>query len=79
MLLIAATMLAPVNSAWAGEARSPMVATAARYCASVSGGSRNSPASDQAAVAAADALQLPQQDQVLHGVAQQSGEGELAQ
>jgi hypothetical protein len=34
---------------------------------------------DQAAVVAADALRLPQQHQVLHGVAQQGGEGELTE
>jgi hypothetical protein len=34
---------------------------------------------DQGAVVAADPLHLPQQHQVLQGVAQQGGEGELAQ
>jgi hypothetical protein len=45
MLLIAATTLAPVNSACPGEARSPIVSTAAWYTTLASGGSKNSPAS----------------------------------
>src|SRR5215213_3191972 len=43
MLLIAATTLAPVNSACPGEARNPIVSTAAWYSTSASGGSKNSP------------------------------------
>ena len=79
MALIAATRLAPVNNSCAGEVRSPTVASAAWNCASVSGGSKNWLARDQAAVVAADALHLPQQHQVLDGVPHQRGEGELAQ